>query len=195
MGGPVFAELDDPVTHELVRIRSILTGGAVAAVVLQPTSFLDNLLQPWSLAAIVEDGVIAYPIPEEVRVSYISHHSLGDFAAAALRVPEAAGRTFEIGGPEAVTGPALAEAVGAAAGRPVRFVELPLDAFAGALDEAFGAPAGARIAALYHYYREQPDAGVRDPQSWRVLGVAPESAAQWAGRQRWRVEAPAQANA
>jgi len=195
IGGPIFPELDDPFTHELVRIRSILTGGAVETVVLQPTMFLDNLLQPWSLAAIVNDGVIAYPIPDRARISFISHRSLGDFAGAALRVPEAAGRVFNIGGPEAVSGAALADAVGAAAERPVRFVEMPLEAFSAALDQAFEPPAGPRIAALYRHFRERPDAGALNPDGWAMLEVEPESVAEWARRQRWRVGAEAQTNA
>lgn len=195
MGGPVFEHHDDPVTHELRQIRSILTSGAVPAVVLQPTTFLDNLSEPWSVAAVVQDGVVVYPAPEDVRISYISHRSLGDFVVAALGAPEAGGRTFDIGGPEAVTGGAVAAAVGSAAGREVRYVEMPLADFAAVLDQTYGAPAGARIAALYLHYQERPEAGVRNPTGWAVLGVEPESVDAWAARQRWRLPEPGQAKA
>lgn len=187
IGGPIIAELDDPMTHELLGIRAILTGGAVETVILQPTSFLDNLTEPWSRALIVKDGVLSYPIPEAARISFISHRSLGDFAAAALRVPQAAGQVFDIGGPEALGPAALAEAVGEAAQQEVRFAEMPLQAFIGALDAAFGAPAGARVAALYAHYRADPDASRRDPADWAILDVEPESVAAWAGRQDWRI--------
>ena len=191
MGGPVYDWLDDPMTRELQQVRSILTGGGVPSIVLQPTSFLDNLVEPWAVAAIVGDGVLAYPTSPQVRVSWISHRSLGDFAVAALRMPEADGRIFDVGGPAPVNGEELAAAVGRAAGRPVHYVEMPLQDFAGALDHVFGAPAGARVAALYRHYRDEPQAGERVPAGWAALGVAPESVDTWAARQSWRV--PAQA--
>jgi uncharacterized protein YbjT (DUF2867 family) len=191
MGGPVYAQLDHPMTRELEQVRSILTGGGVPSVVLQPTSFLDNLVEPWAVGAIVGGGVLAYPAPPQVRVSWISHRSLGDLAVAALRRPTTVGRIFDVGGPAPISGEELAEAVGRAAGRPVRYVEMPLEDFAGALDHVFGAPAGKRVAALYRHYRDEPQAGERDPAGWAELEVAPESVDAWAARQSWRV--PAQA--
>lgn len=183
MAGPVFEALDDPVTRELRAIRAILTDGGVRAVVIQPTSFLDNLTEPWAIGAIVNDGVMAYPAAPDVRISWISRRSLGDFVAAALRAPGFEGRVFDVGGPQAISGIELAAAVGAAAVRPVGYAELPLADFAASLNHAFGPPAGERVAALYRHYRDDPDAGVRDPASWASLDVKPETVGAWAGRQ------------
>jgi len=75
MGGPVLEEGNDATARELRAIRTILMGRSVPAVVVQPTSFLDNLLQPWSQGAIVGQGVLAYPIAPGVRISWVSHRT------------------------------------------------------------------------------------------------------------------------
>jgi uncharacterized protein YbjT (DUF2867 family) len=189
MGGPIYA-LDHQVTRDLRRIRDILTSGDVPTVVLQPTTFMDNLRAPWAVETIA-GGVLPYPVPAQARVSWISHRSLGMFAVAALR-EDVAGQVFRVGGPAPVTGEQVAEAVGRAAGRPVQFVMMPNDQMAAALNAQFGAPAGDHIAALYHYLETDPEAGAIDPGEWSALNVAPESIEAWAARHDWTAPAGAQ---
>jgi uncharacterized protein YbjT (DUF2867 family) len=190
MGGPIYA-FDHQVTRDLRRIRDIVTGGDVPAVVLQPTTFMDNLRALWAVEAIA-GGVLPYPVPAHARMSWISHHSLGVFAAAALR-EQVAGRVFRVGGPTPVTGAQVAEAVGRAAGRHVEYSVMPNDQMAAALNEQFGSPAGDHIAALYNYLETDPEAGAVDPGEWSDLKVQPESIEAWAVRHEWRVPAAAQA--
>jgi len=185
MAGPVHPTDARPVSRDLRAVRSILQGGGVPAVVLQPTAFLDNLAEPWAVPPIVNEGVLAYPAPAAAAVSWLSHDSLGAFVRAAMERP-VAGRVFEVGGPEAITGPQLASVIGAAAGRPVRYQELPLEAFAASLNAAFGPPAGDHIADLYRLLRADPQIMARDPAGWAELEARPETAEAWAARQRWR---------
>ncbi|HZG44921.1 MAG TPA: NmrA family NAD(P)-binding protein [Allosphingosinicella sp.] len=192
MGGPVYEDLDHPISHDLRRNRTIFESGFVSTVVLQPTTFLDNLRQDWAVGSIAQDGVLPYPTPGQARISWISHRSLGDFAAAALRAGTPAGR-FRIGGPAPLTAFEVAEAIGRAAGRKVSFVEVPREQFAASLNAAFGAPAGDHIAALYEHLATDPEAAAIDPAEWAPLGVTPEAADAWAARHDWRVPAAAQA--
>lgn len=190
MGGPVYEDMDHLISHDLRRIRAIFESGSVSTIVLQPTTFLDNLRQDWALAAIAQEGLLPYPTPEQARVSWISHRSLGDFAAAALQAGAMTGR-FRIGGPAPLTAIEIAAAIGRAAGREVRFVEVPREQFAASLNAVFGAPAGDHIAALYEHLATQPEAAAIEPAEWAPLGVTPESADAWAARRKWGV--PAQA--
>lgn len=192
MGGPVYEDLDHPASHDLRRIRAVFESAAVSTIVLEPTTFLDNLRQDWALAAIAQDGLLPYPTPERARISWISHRSLGDFAAAALRVETPAGR-YRIGGPAPLTASEIAAVIGRAAGKEVRFVEVPREQFAASLNAAFGAPAGDHIAALYEHLATSPEAAAVEATEWATLGVTPESAEAWAARHDWRVPAAAQA--
>lgn len=183
--GPVYEDSDEPVAVDLRRLRGVVQGGAVPVVTLQPTSFLDNLVEPWAAAPIVNDGVLAYPTPAGAAVSWISHDDLGRFVAAAFRT-DVTGRVFDIGGPEPIDPQRLTSAIGAALGRTVRYQEVPLESFAAGLNAAFGPPAGDHIAGLYRAMQTRPDAMARDPDGWAELGVQPESVEAWAARQPWR---------
>lgn len=182
--GTIDENADTPLFGDLRAARSAVQGTGVPWVILQPTVFMDNLLQPWTLPAILDDGVLAYPAPPEARIAWLSHKSLADYVIAAATQPDAVGRDLRIGGPEALTGDDLCAALAAGLGRPVLYRRIPLDAFATGLDEAFGAPAGQRIASLYARLEAEPDAMAPDPAE--LPGVVPESIAAFVRRQEWR---------
>jgi uncharacterized protein YbjT (DUF2867 family) len=98
--------------------------------------YLENLLAPWSLEALRRHSVLIYPAPAEARISWMSHSSLGRFVAAALRRDEVLGRTIDLGGPQALTGPDLAGIVGAAMDREIRYAQMPIADFAAGLNAA-----------------------------------------------------------
>jgi len=176
-----------PVAEDMRRIRAIVRSGSVPSTVVQPTVYLDNLLAPWALPGIVNDGVYGSPAPTTAVISYISHVSLGDFIAAAIGSPVAAGQIYDIGGPDALTATELLSIVGQAAGRNIQYIEVPFDAFAAGINAGFGSPTGDDVADSYRHLADHPSALKRDGSPWQALNVVPESAAQWAARQRWTV--------
>ncbi len=187
LAAAVPADNPRPVAEDLRQIRAVIQSGATPWTVVQPTAYLDNYLAPWALPAIVGDGVIASPAPAEARISYISHASLGDFVAGVIDRPASVGQTYDIGGPEALSGQALADILSAPVGRPLTYQALDLDQFAAGLNAAFGAPTGDDVADIYRHLSERPDALARDTSPWTEIGVEPESAAAWAARQTWRL--------
>lgn len=182
---PVFDDRSHPVARVLGALQDRVLGGPVPGVVLRPTVYMDNFVAPWSLPAILNEGVLAYPASPDLPISFLSHASLGDFVAAAATGSGVTGRAFDIGGPAPVTGAEVAATIGRAVGKALAYVQVPLDGFAAGLNGAFGAPAGDDIASLYAHMEANRTAAVRDPAGWRDLGVAPESLADWAARQRW----------
>lgn len=181
----VFEDYERPVSQSLRRVRDIVLGCPVESVALQPTVFMDNLIEPWAAPAIVNDGVLAYPMVEDAPVSWISHASLAEFCVAAAQATLADKRIFDIGSGEALTGPQVAATLSRAIGREVRYVALEPGVFGAALNAAFGAPAGDHIADIYRYLAGHKHAMKRDPAGFAALGVTPESFAQWAARQSW----------
>jgi NAD(P)H dehydrogenase (quinone) len=170
---------------DLREARQAVREGAAPFVVLQPTVFMDNLLAPWSLPAIVEQGVLAYPAPEAAPISWLSHRSLADYVFAAATAPDVAGQEFRIGGPEALTGLDVCARLSERLGRSIRYERIPLEDFAAGIDQAFGPPAGQRIASLYARLESEPSAMATDLATSDRLGVAPETFAAFAARQRW----------
>lgn len=179
----------DAAAFETRRIaEEVVLGGEVPAVVLRPAIYLENLLAPGVVDAVKNAGVLAYPLPAVTPVSWISHADLGQAVAAVLTSHEVSedlvGQILDIGGPD-LTGTELAEAVGAAAGRPLSFVPLDPALFEKGLAEFLGADAAAGVAGLYHWVGRDPETAVMSggADGLKKLGVTPTSAADWAARQ------------
>lgn len=180
----VYDDRNHPVAKVLGALSDAVLDGPAPAVVLQPTVYMDNLLAPWALPVIRDEGQLLYPMPENAPVSWISHRSLADFVCAAA-VRDVAGRVFRIGGPEALTGKEIAARLSDALGRQVQYTRIAPSILAEGLNGAYGAPAGDDIAALYTTMADQPDIMRRDPNDWADLRVVPETFKTWASRQAW----------
>lgn len=179
------AEPTDAAAFETRRLaEEVVLGGDVPAVVLRPAIYLENLLAPGVVDALKSAGVLAYPLPAATPISWISHADLGQAVAVALTDDELVGQTLEIGGADLV-GAELAEAVGAAAGRPLTFAPLDPAVFEQGLAGFLGADAAAGVAGLYHWVGRDPETAVMSggADGLKKLGVTPTSAADWAARQ------------
>ena len=173
------------ISQSLFAMRAILAEGTVGVCVVQPTVFMENLLAP-ALAAGICAGRFAYPLPADARVAWISHADLGRAVVAAAVAPESG--VFRIGGPEALTGSDVARLLANATGREVRYEPLAPDRFARLLP----VDTGPHIADYYRRLARFPEALARRDGSLG-LGLRPESFAEWAARQDWRIAARAAA--
>ncbi|RAK67155.1 SDR family NAD(P)-dependent oxidoreductase [Hymenobacter edaphi] len=105
-----------------------LAQSGLAYAILRPNSFLQNFIT-YQGPSIREQGAIYQPLGEG-RVSYIDAFDIAEAAAALLTADVARyhGRAFTLTGPEALSGHEVAAAIGAATGRPVRYVDVPEEA-------------------------------------------------------------------
>jgi NAD(P)H dehydrogenase (quinone) len=175
---------DHKVFKVLAHLKDRVLSSSLESVVIEPTVYMDNLLAPWSLPAIVNDGVFAYPIRPDIAVSWLSHKSLAEAMLAASTAPS--GRVYRIGA-QAVTGPQIAELLSKSVGRHVMFAPIPLDDFAAGLNASFGPPTGDDIAALYRHLDSHPHVMIRDDVDAKALGIKPESFADFIDRQDWKL--------
>jgi NAD(P)H dehydrogenase (quinone) len=185
--GTIADEGEGALFDDMRAARQAIREGATPSVVLQPTVFMDNLRAPWSLPSIVNDGILAYPAPEGARISWLSHRSLADFIYSAATNPNAVGRDLRVGGPEALSGAELCVRLSERLERNIRYQRIPLDGFAAGIDQAFGAPAGQRIASLYALLDSEPDAMAVDSATADFLNLTPESVVAFAKRHAWEV--------
>lgn len=98
---------------------------------LRPNLFFQGLFA--FAGMIAGEGRFFAPIGD-ARVSAVDVRDIAAVAAAALTEPGHDGKTYTITGPAAITHAEMATALSAATGREVTFVDVPPDAFRGALD-------------------------------------------------------------
>lgn len=175
-----------------VELEAYLKQARIPSVVLRPTIYLGNLTAPFAAPSIVNQGVLAYPIPAAQRVSWISWEDAAAYAVAALKRPNlAAGKpVYRIGGPKALTGDELATTIGKALGRPVIYVAVPHDQFEAGLNASFGPTVGAAIAGFYQYMTDpaRSDSLNVDLAAVRAeLPVPQTSLEAWANQVPWKI--------
>jgi len=98
-----------------------------AHTVLRPNLFLQGLFA--FAPMIAATGGFGAPIGDAV-VSAVDVRDIGEVAATVLTTDGHLGRRYDITGPEAITHRRIAAALSAATGRPVRFTDVPPEAFA-----------------------------------------------------------------
>ncbi|MFF3906335.1 NmrA/HSCARG family protein [Streptomyces sp. NPDC001848] len=121
------ADQDSGVPHfeSKARIEAELVSGDVPYTILGPTYFYDNALGG---AEEILDGVLYLPLPSDRPLQQLDRADLGAFAAAVLLNPGPyAGHRIELAS-DAPTPADMAAALGAALGRQVRHVRVPLAA-------------------------------------------------------------------
>lgn len=92
--------------------------------ILQPNFFMDNLLN-YSAGSIKATSAF-YGAANEGKTSYVSSRDIGESAAAILRDPEKhAGKTFFLTGGEALSEADVARLASEAAGREIKYVNIP----------------------------------------------------------------------
>jgi uncharacterized protein YbjT (DUF2867 family) len=111
------------------HIRSI----GVPATILRPTFFMDNFLTLFRPQALDREGdgggglAIRMAMRPDTRLQMIATHDIGVLAAMAFARPdEFIGKTIGLAG-DSLTMPEAASAFSRALGRPVQFIELPID--------------------------------------------------------------------
>ncbi|WP_062216292.1 NAD(P)H-binding protein [Streptomyces sp. NBRC 109706] len=156
-------------------IQEAVRASGLAWTILRPGGFSSNALA-WA-DSVRAERTVAAPFGD-VGIPVIDPVDIAAVAAMALRKDEHAGRIYELNGPTAITPRQQAEAIGAALGVPVQFVELTR------------AEAHARMATFLPEpvvettltVLGEPNAiELRlSPDVERVLGRAPRSFADWA---------------
>jgi uncharacterized protein YbjT (DUF2867 family) len=194
---PVPAEITPYAAYETRRAAElVLRESGLPVVVLRPPVYLDNLFSPWNGPALVNDGVLAYPLPTDRKVAWISHTDLAVATVAALHCDGIEGEVLSLGGPNAVDGVELAAAFGAALGKEISYVPLEVAQFEAGLREVLGDSAASGVAGIYRWAAQTPDQELfagDHAEVERVLGVRMTPITEWVAAQHWDVWAASKA--
>lgn len=170
-----------------LMVAEKLARSGLPVITIEPTLYMGNLAAPWSAPAIVHHGTVAYPLPEQQKVSWVSWESMAEVVAAAVEHPELAGQSFRVGGPEALSGRELADAYAAYLSMPVSYFAVDLKDFEFGLNQAMGEPVGTEIAKLYQWFSTAGADSLAVDNSYieKALGVRPAGFDSWIETVDW----------
>lgn len=110
-----------------LRVEEALFESGLAYTILQPSSYMQNVLGGWK--AIVERGVYTVPYTVEARMSMVDLDDVGQAAAVVLTETGHLGATYELAGPEVLTQTQIAEILSKHLKRPVRAEQITIEAW------------------------------------------------------------------
>jgi uncharacterized protein YbjT (DUF2867 family) len=108
-----------------LRVEEALFESGLPYTVLQPASYMQNVLGGWQ--AIVERGVYAVPYSVETRMSMVDLEDVAEAAAVVLSEPSHLGATYELAGPEVLTQTQVAEILRRQLRRTVRAEQVTIE--------------------------------------------------------------------
>ena len=124
------------------RIEQHLRGTGLQYTIQRPVFFMENWL---GMRDKIEQGAIRLPLAPETRLQMIAVDDIGAFAAMAFTKPgHWRGRAVELAGDE-LSMTELADALGRASGREIRYEQQPWD--------EFEAAAGHEMALMYRWFQ------------------------------------------
>ncbi len=161
--------------HRVIELA--IEGSGLDWVHLRPSFFHENFIEFYG-HGIQTDGVIYLPAGQG-RTGFVAARDIGEVAAAAL-LGDQTGEAWVLTGPESLDHDEVAARIGAAIGRPVRFVDIPPQSFADGLRAYGTSEQGVAImSSLYDAVRAGYTAGL-SPDVERVLGRPATSVGDWA---------------
>ena len=120
------------------RVEEALKASGLAHTIVRPLFFQDNFVK-FQADTIKKDGAF-YGASKGGKSAYLSSRDIGRVLAKILVDPAPhAGKTYSLTGPEALSDEQVAEVIGEARGRTVRYVDLPPEQLAAGMRSS-GAP-------------------------------------------------------
>jgi uncharacterized protein YbjT (DUF2867 family) len=158
-------------------IERHLLGSGLPCVMLHPSAYMTNLLG--SAETVQHTGRLFAPAGA-ARITYVDPRDVAAAAAAALAVEGHEGEGYSLTGPEAITYHQIAEALSAATGLTIEYVDIPYDAAREAMLQA-GLPALMADSIVDVFVTQQAGSMTRTTDAVRALtGRAPRTFAQFA---------------
>ena len=181
----VFPGTDVEIYNVRQELIDVLRDSGVPSVVLRPTWYFDIWLGPWILPGINDAGVLAFALPGDHPFSWVSAEEVGAYCVAALKRPDLAGRTFDIAGPQVLTGEQIAAQLSEVVGKPVNWVGISAEDYEQALAPLLGPEVASAVADQVRYIVGEGLGPVDMEQTRAEFGVKPTPLAQWAAQQKW----------
>lgn len=176
-------------------INALFRSG-VPATVFGSVLFMDNLLTNWARPFIVHESRYVYPHKPTLGANWISLDDVAKIMIHAMDRPDMEGTWMNIGGPERLLPPQVAQILSDHFGRTIKYDPCTPQEFGDLLVGALGdsmaveerGPFSAGIAAFYEYNNNAPTRPFEvnvEAMMERLPGIELETMAQWVARQDW----------
>jgi len=163
-----------------MRVEEMLFAAGFDLTVLQPTTYMQNILG--ARRGIVAEGVFRVPYPVETRRSLVDLDDVAEVAALVLTQDGHSGASYELVGTTPLSQTEVAAAIGAALGRSVRAETKTVAAWeTHARADGVGEHERSTLAAMFRYYSDHGLIGNTNTLPW-LLGRAPTDLRSFLGR-------------
>jgi uncharacterized protein YbjT (DUF2867 family) len=153
------------------KVEDKLKGTGISFTILRPNSFHQNVLTYFAPSIRAQNAFSSSM--GNARVSFLDVRDIALIASKALAGGERNGKTYELNGPEALTYADVAAKISKHAGRPVQYVDIPLEAQRKAmLDQGMPVWQVDALLELQGYYISGKGGAV-DPLLQNLLGRPP----------------------
>ncbi|MBI1250887.1 MAG: NAD(P)H-binding protein [Alphaproteobacteria bacterium] len=186
----------DPGTYagNTAGINALWRSGAPGTV-FGSVLFMDNLQTSFGFPSIARDGVFRYVHRRDLEANWICLDDVAKFMIASLERPDMEGAWMNIGGPERLKPPEVAERLSRAIGKtipyetitPQEFGRILADGFGDEMDQAAKDFTAQRIAEFYTYNNTAPTRPfeVNVEVMLERIPIELETFESWAKRQDW----------
>ena len=170
------------------EVVDYLQASGVPSIVLRPTFYMEILLGPWIRPGIVDNGIVAFPLPADFPMSWVSASEMAAYSVAALDRPDLAGKTFDIGGPEALSGDEIARQFSDLLQKNVSYLAIPPDDYEQALAPIFGPTVAFEVASQVRYIIGTGDGSIDMSETAAEFSVQPVTLHHWLRTHDWESE-------
>lgn len=157
--------------------EALLKATPILWTILRPSEFMSNLL--WVRDGVAGQGNV-YRAGGDGKAAMIHPHDIAAAAAQVLTTPGHEGKTYELTGPEAISGAEIASVLGDAIGKSLRHVDVPLPALQDQfLSMGFPRPLAEAATRYYGSVKSGNEAKI-EPGLQQLLGTKGRTFASWA---------------
>jgi uncharacterized protein YbjT (DUF2867 family) len=161
------------------KVEDKLRGTKLSWTILRPNSFHQNTVTYYA-PSIRAQGVF-YSSLGDARMSYLDVRDVAGAVAKTLAGKQYSGKIYELNGPEALTMSEVAEKIAKHSGRPVKYVDIPMETQGKSmLDQGMPGWQVTALLDLQQYYVNGKGGGVDDVLQ-RLLGRTPVSMDEFLG--------------
>jgi uncharacterized protein YbjT (DUF2867 family) len=109
------------------KVEEHIVESGVPYTIIGPVFFDENWLGPWLLPSL-QEGNVALGIPGDRKLAHVAVEDIGNFVALVLeRRSEFLGKRIDVAS-DNLTGEEVAEVIGARAGHPLGYFQIPIEA-------------------------------------------------------------------
>jgi uncharacterized protein YbjT (DUF2867 family) len=157
--------------------EALLKATPILWTILRPSEFMTNVL--WTRDGVVGQGNV-YRAGGDGKAAIIHPHDIAAAAAQVLTTPGHEGKTYELTGPEALSGAEIASALGDAIGKRLQHVDVPFPALRDQfLSMGFPTPLADAVVGYYASIKDGKEADIQ-PGLQQLLGTKGRTFASWA---------------